>query len=118
MKKGEFEIIFTFFCFVLTLFFLSMTQPPTGSVPPLGFNRPPPTFPVATSGFTNAPPPAGFPNPALSSAAPAPFASAAPPAPQPKTNNGIPVDKQPLNTTPSCTVYVSNLNEKVKLDGM
>ncbi|KAG1466783.1 hypothetical protein G6F46_000057 [Rhizopus delemar] len=93
-----------------------MTQPPTGSVPPLGFNRPPPTFPVATSGFTNAPPPAGFPNPALSSAAPAPFASAAPPAPQPKTNNGIPVDKQPLNTTPSCTVYVSNLNEKVKLD--
>jgi hypothetical protein len=42
---------------------------------------------------------------------------AAAPAVPSGTVNGIPVAKQPLNTTPSRTVYVSNLNEKVKLDG-
>jgi hypothetical protein len=30
---------------------------------------------------------------------------------------GLPVSKQVLNTVPSRTVYVSNLNEKVKLNG-
>ncbi|KAI8887462.1 U2 small nuclear ribonucleoprotein B [Backusella circina FSU 941] len=69
----------------------------------------PPQFAgVPPSGFPNAPP-VGFP-------APSPFASAAPPPSQPTVVNGIPVAKQPLNTTPSRTVYVSNLNEKVKVD--
>jgi hypothetical protein len=78
---------------------------PGGVPPPGGMNMPPPGFPLngPTAGF----PPAG-----------APFTGAAPPPSQPSMVNGIPVAKQPLNTTPSRTVYVSNLNEKVKLDGI
>ncbi|KAG1474959.1 hypothetical protein G6F56_000025 [Rhizopus delemar] len=92
-----------------------MSQPP-GSLPPPGFVRPPPPgFPTGAPGFTNGPPPLGFPAPNAPSAPP-PFANAVPLAPQLKNKNGIPVDKQPLNTTPSRTVYVSNLNEKVKID--
>ncbi|CEI95026.1 hypothetical protein RMCBS344292_09227 [Rhizopus microsporus] len=90
--------------------------PPPGPLPPAGFVRPPPNFPPGAPGFPNAPPPGSFPGPAVPAPSPAPFANAVPPAPQPKTQNGIPIDKQPLNTTPNRTVYVSNLNEKVKLD--
>lgn len=108
------------------------------SQPPQQPNGPPPPFPggVPTLGFPSGmpPPPAGFPNgppPPGSVPPPAgqfppppgaiPFApgvpvAAAPAAPS-GTVNGIPVAKQALNTTPSRTVYVSNLNEKVKLDG-
>lgn len=85
-----------------------MSQPPPAQIPVVG--GPPPPFPGAPpAGFPNAPP-VGFP-------APSPFANAAPPPTQPTVVNGIPVAKQPLNTTPSKTVYVSNLNEKVKIDG-
>lgn len=93
-----------------------MSQLPPGPAPSLGFSRPPPNFPSGAPGFANAPPPVGLPGSNVP-VAPAPFAAAVPPAPKPTTKNGIPVDKQPLNTTPSRTVYVSNLNEKVKLDG-
>lgn len=81
-------------------------QPPQlpGGPPPPSFmgGNPPPPFPP---GFM--PPATGAP----------PFAVNAPPPTQPTMVNGIPVAKQSLNTTPSRTVYVSNLNEKVKLDG-
>ncbi|KAG1056933.1 hypothetical protein G6F43_001213 [Rhizopus delemar] len=94
-----------------------MSQLPPGPAPSLGFSRPPPNFPSGAPGFANAPPTVGLPGSNVP-VAPAPFAAAVPPAPKPTTKNGIPVDKQPLNTTPSRTVYVSNLNEKVKLDVM
>ncbi|OBZ85837.1 U2 small nuclear ribonucleoprotein B'', partial [Choanephora cucurbitarum] len=62
-------------------------------------------------------PPGGFPPPpAAGGAVPAPFTPNVPQATAPAMVNGIPTAKQPLNTTPSRTVYVSNLNEKVKLD--
>lgn len=76
-------------------------QPFNGAAPPMPGGMPPY-------------PPAGF--PPASGAAP-PFTGNAPPPTQPTTLNGVPIAKQPLNTTPSRTVYVSNLNEKVKLDG-
>ncbi|KAG2233106.1 hypothetical protein BDF21DRAFT_422056 [Thamnidium elegans] len=76
-----------------------MAQNPQGA--PFIAGAPPPPFPV---GFM--PPVTGAP----------PFAVNAPPPTQPTMVNGIPVAKQPLNTTPNRTVYVSNLNEKVKLD--
>lgn len=77
-----------------------MAQIPQGA--PFIAGAPLPPFPV---GYM--PPATGAP----------PFAVNAPPPTQPTMVNGIPVAKQPLNTTPSRTVYVSNLNEKVKLDG-
>ncbi|KAK4516986.1 GPN-loop GTPase 2 [Mucor velutinosus] len=110
------------------------------SQPPQHPNGPPPPFPGGppTLGFPSGmpPPPAGFPNgPPPGSAAPPPAGApgqfppppgampftpgvpvAAAPAAPSGTVNGIPIAKQPLNTTPSRTVYVSNLNEKVKLD--
>lgn len=79
-----------------------MSQNPQAAPPPFVTGAPPPPFPP---GFM--PPATGAP----------PFAVNAPPPTQPTMVNGIPVAKQPLNTTPSRTVYVSNLNEKVKLDG-
>lgn len=53
------------------------------------------------------PPPPGAPIPPPMAGLPQP----------PPLVGGIPVGKQPLNTTPSRTVYASNLNEQVKLDG-
>ncbi|ORZ26024.1 hypothetical protein BCR42DRAFT_364629 [Absidia repens] len=65
-----------------------MPPRPYGAPPPSGFMRPPPP------GFMRPPPPGvgirGVPA-------------------------GLPVSKQVLNTTPSRTIYVSNLNEKVKI---
>jgi hypothetical protein len=80
-------------------------MPPAG-FPPVGM--PPPNFPGGP------PPPGGFPPQGV------PFTPNVPQASVPavsSTVNGIPTAKQPLNTTPSRTVYISNLNEKVKLDG-
>lgn len=96
-------------------------QPPPPQMPG---GRPP--FPMPPAGFPGGvPPPGGFPPGAFPQGMPppgfppagAPFAPAAPPA-NPSMVSGVPIGKQPLNTTPSRTVYVSNLNEKVKLDGI
>lgn len=37
--------------------------------------------------------------------------------PPPKLVGGIPTPRQPPNTTPSRTVYVNNINEKVQIPG-
>jgi hypothetical protein len=37
--------------------------------------------------------------------------------PPPKLMGGIPTPRQPPNTTPSRTVYVNNINEKVQIPG-
>ena len=81
-----------------------------GGVPPAGFpaGGPPPPFPP--NGPFPGPAPVGFP------VNTGPFPAGAPPA-APAPVNGIPASKQNLNTTPSRTVYISNLNEKVKIDG-
>ncbi|KAI8069762.1 uncharacterized protein B0P05DRAFT_513935 [Gilbertella persicaria] len=79
--------------------------PPPAGFPPAGF----PSGPPPPGGF----PPTGFPPPG---SGPAPFTPNVPQATPPAMVNGIPTAKQPLNTTPSRTVYASNLNEKVKLD--
>lgn len=87
-----------------------MSQPPPPQ-PPFNGVAPPP------AGAMPPFPPAGFPG--APGAPPPQFAAGGPPVaqpPQPTVASGIPVGKQPLNTHPSRTVYVSNLNEKVKLD--
>ncbi|KAI8978049.1 hypothetical protein BDB01DRAFT_800604 [Pilobolus umbonatus] len=81
--------------------FPNATPPFPGGIPPTGFPAPAPGFP--------GPAPVGFP------ANSGPFPAGAPPA-APSPANGIPASKQTLNTTPCRTVYISNLNEKVKLD--
>ncbi|KAF7728408.1 hypothetical protein EC973_006216 [Apophysomyces ossiformis] len=101
---------------------MSQQQPPP---PPAAPGTAAPPFPPAAPA-PGGPPPPGFAPPPANPPAPTPpstgfvpsvGAAAAPTAPgQPPTLvGGIPVSKQPLNMTPSRTVYVSNLNEKVKL---
>ncbi|CAO3646469.1 unnamed protein product [Mucor hiemalis] len=87
-------------------------QPPFNGAPPPSFA---PSAPPPAGGMPPFPPPGFLPAPG---APPPQFPGGAPPAQptQPVAAFGIPVGKQPLNTQPSRTVYVSNLNEKVKLD--
>ncbi|KAG0164423.1 hypothetical protein DFQ28_010305 [Apophysomyces sp. BC1034] len=100
---------------------MSQQQPPPPAPPGTAGSPFPPGVPAP-----GGPPPPGFAPPPANAQVPAPpatgfvpsvGAAAAPTAPgQPPTLvGGIPVSKQPLNMTPSRTVYVSNLNEKVKL---
>lgn len=93
---------------------ISFTLAPPGSA---ASARPPaPGFPPAPPG--NAPP-AGFSQqPPAMPAGQVPVAPTAAAAATPSMINGIPTNKQPLNTVPSRTVYASNLNEKVKIPGI
>ncbi|KAI8988034.1 hypothetical protein BDF20DRAFT_853435 [Mycotypha africana] len=80
--------------------------PPPGGMPPPGFNFPPGGMPPP--GFLpNGP--AGFPPNTAGMPSLPPHTAGAPPL-------NIPPNKKILNTTPCRTVYVSNLNEKVKID--
>lgn len=49
-----------------------------------------------------------------------PMGMAPPPMgiPPPKLVGGIPVPRQPPNTTPSRTVYINNINERVQIPGI
>ncbi|KAI8096769.1 uncharacterized protein BX664DRAFT_324781 [Halteromyces radiatus] len=87
-----------------------MPPNPYGGPPPPGFMRPPPPAGFPSNGTPPPPPPSGG-------------FMGRPPLPTPVPGVGIrgvpaglPVSKQVLNTTPSRTIYVSNLNEKVKID--
>lgn len=86
--------------------------PPGPNGPPRPFGMPPPGFrpPPPPGGFI--PPPGGFiPRP------PPPGVGAIQGVGIRGVPPGLPVSKQVLNTVPSRTVYASNLNEKIKLDG-
>ncbi|KAI7867865.1 hypothetical protein BDF14DRAFT_1799980 [Spinellus fusiger] len=96
-----------------------MSNPPQGFVMPLSGGPPPPppaivAAAVAAAASVNSIPPPANPNypPSMTTLNPS-----VPVVTQLQASiPGIPMNKQPLNKTPSRTVYVSNLNENVKID--
>ncbi|KAI8340452.1 hypothetical protein BC941DRAFT_467619 [Chlamydoabsidia padenii] len=94
-------------------------MPPQGA-PPQGMPPRPYGMPPPPPGFMRPPPPGGFPPggppPPGGFLAHPPFPNAVPGVGIRGVPAGLPVSKQVLNTVPSRTVYVSNLNEKVKLN--